>query len=294
MAFPVTSPGALLPLDAPLPQPRRYTLLDAANLITPEEDRWLAGAWVNGYPAGRPFTHDPCSSGTFRLKAAEPTDARPMAGSFTVVVGGTCTARSIGSDLSWYEDRLGLWFRAVESEAVERSFITGDGEPTIGAYVGDADISILNGGTAVSPREGMALLEDAIAAVGNGIIHVAPATATYMQSYLEIATARDNQLRTGLGTLLVVGTGYRNTAPDGHADPTGKQEWAYATGFVDVRRDPVPTILSTEYTQVLDRATNEVTMFAERNYLVTWVGRQATDDANHIQAGVLIDRSLTP
>ena len=56
MALPVNVSGALLPLDAPLPQPRRYTLLDAAQLVTPADERWLAGAWINGYPSARALT----------------------------------------------------------------------------------------------------------------------------------------------------------------------------------------------------------------------------------------------
>ena len=85
-AFPLTAPGALLPLDAPLPQPRRYTLLDAAQIVPAADDRWMAGAWINGYPAGDVQTVDPCDTGTNRLKDTSAGTARPMAGSFTAVL----------------------------------------------------------------------------------------------------------------------------------------------------------------------------------------------------------------
>ncbi len=290
-AFPITSPGPLLPLDAPLPQPRRYTLLDAAQLVAAADKRWLAGAWINGYPSGPPQTHDPCSTGTFRLKDADSGTARPMVGAFTVVVGGACTAKSVGVDQTWYTDRLSLAFQAVESTGVERIFITGDHHATLGAYVGDANMDAPVGNTPQTRREGLAILENEIAMVGNGIIHVAPATAALWAGDYLIGVARDGQMRTlGNGTLVSVGAGYIGARPDAYAGLTGSQEWAFATGFVQIRRDDI-TILPGQYSQALDRTTNELTFYAERDYLVSWVGRQDNSDSEHIQAGVLIDRT---
>ena len=290
MAFPITAPGALLPLDAPLPQPRRYTLLDAAQIVTPADERWLAGAWINGYPSGRPQTHDPCSTGTFRLKDADSGTARPMVGSFTVVVGGSCTAKSVGVDQTWYTDRLSLAFQAVEATGVERVFVTGDHHSTLGAYVGDANMDAPVGNTPQTRREGMAILENAIAAVGNGIIHATPALAELWRGDYLLDAGRDGQLRTGIGTLVAVGAGYIGARPDAYAGLTATQEWAFATGFVQIRRDEI-TILPGQYSQALDRSTNEITFYAERDYLLSWVGRQDTSDDQHIQAGVKIGRT---
>lgn len=283
----ITAPGPLLPLDAPLPQPRIATLLDAATAVPEQDERWRAGARVNGYPAGRPNTHDPCSTGTFRAKDAENTGARPAFGSFTVVVGGVCTSVSIGSDPAWYTERLRRWFEAVESEAVERVLATGDGHSSLGSYLGDANMETL-GSAAVSPTEGLALLEDAIAAYGNGMIHVAPATATYWQC-AGCITVRNNIARTGLGTIVAVGAGYRGAVPDGEEALGAGEEWAFASGFVQYRRGEVQ-VLGDTYAQSLDRTSNQATFYAERDYLLTFVGRQSPTDDNHVQAGVLIDR----
>ena len=289
--FPITSPGPLLPLDAPLPQPRKYTLLDTAQIVASPDNRWLAGAWINGYPSGRPQTHDPCSDGTFRLKSADAESARPMAGAFTVVQGGSCTARTIGVNSAWYTDRLALAFQAVESTAVERVFLDGDGHSTLGAYVSDANLDILASGAAQARREGLALLENAIGEVGAGIIHITPALAAIWAGDYLIGVARDGLMRTlGNGTLVVVGAGYIGVSPDAQHGFTSSQEWAYATGFVQVRRDDV-TILPGQYSQALDRSTNEITFYAERDYLLSWVGRQDGSDDEHIQAAVLIDRT---
>lgn len=291
MALPITTSGALLPLDAPLPQPRRYTLLDAAQLIASADERWLAGAWVNGYPSGRPRTHDPCSTGTYRLKSADAGIARPMVGSFTVVVGGSCTAKSIGPAQSWYTDRLSLAFQAVESEAVERMLANGDGHGgNLGAYIGDANMEVLAGGAAQTRREGLALLERAIAEVGNGMIHVSPSLAALWAGDYLIVPERGQMRTLGNGTLVVVGAGYIGIRPDGYAGLLDGEEWAFATGFVQVRRDEI-TIMPGQYSESLDREINELTFYAERDYLLTWVGRQDPGDEEHIQAGILVDRS---
>ena len=232
----------------------------------------------------------PCSSGTFRLKDSSSGSALPIAGAFTVVVGGSCTAKSIGSNQSWYTDRLALAFQAVESESVEKVLATGDGHATLGAYMGDTNLDILASGTAQNRREGLALLENAIAEVGNGIIHATPAVAALWRGDYLLDLGRDGQLRTGIGTLVVVGAGYIGVMPDAQLGLGATEEWAFATGFIQIRRDDI-TILPGQYSQALDRSSNEVTFYAERDYLLSWVGRQDGSDTEHIQAGVLIDRS---
>lgn len=287
----VTEPAALLPLDAPPPQRRRYTLLDAAQTLTPDEERWLAGAWINAYPAGEVRTFDPCSAGTFRAKTLDATADRPMAAAFTVYFGGTCTGSSVGPTADRFKDRLRVAFEAVEAEAVERLMATGDGHATLGAYLADANMEALNGNTPVSPTEGLALLEDEIADTGGtGIIHAAPATATYWLAQSLIEAGRDNQLRTGLGTVVAVGAGYRGVDPDDWNAPSTGKEWAFATGPVAYIREPQVQVIPDTYGEALDRSSNEVTFIAERSYVLVWVGRQDGSDDNHVQAGVLIDR----
>ncbi len=287
----VMAPGPLIPLDAPLPKPRSYTLLDAAQLVTPDSDRWKAGAYVNPYPSQDPNTHDPCSDGTYRLKSAEGNADPVLFGSFTVVIGGTCTARSIGPDPSWYNDRLTLAFQAKESMAVERVLVSGDGHSTLGPYLGDTNMEVLGSG-GVDPREGIALLEQAIASVGTtGIIHLAPATASWLHSWYQLVKVGQN-LYTGLGTPVVVGAGYIDAHPDGTGGRSATEEWAFASDNIQIRRDDI-YLIGTDYSQNLDRTNNDYTLYAERDYLLSFVPRSDDSDTQHIQAGVLIDRSIT-
>lgn len=286
----VDTAGAV-PLDAPLPQPRRYTLLGAAQLVTETTERWLAGAAIGGYPPGPAYTFDPGGEGTYRLKETGGPVANQRNGAFTVYLPGICTGVSVGPTADWYKARLQSVFEAVESAAVERFFATGDGHALLGPYLTDTNLEILNGGTAVSPVEGLALLEEEIATVGNGMIHAAPATITYWTTNGSVSAARDNQLRTGQGTLVVSGAGYMGAYPDdAPGTPPADQEWAFASGFVNYRQSEI-TILPGNYAQALDRSSNEVVFIAERHYVLGWVGRQDGSDESNIQAGVLIDRT---
>ena len=286
----IDTAGAV-PLDAPLPQPRRFTLLDTAGLVTGTDERWLAGGALQGYPPGPAYTHDPCGEGTYRVKATGGEMAAPRLGTFTVYVPGVCTAKSIGSDPSWYKNRLGLAFQAVESTAVERFLATGDGHALLGPYITDGNLDILNSGAATNYLEGLALLEDAIATVGSGMIHVTPALAVYLASMFLIAPVR-GMMQTTLGTPVAVGAGYVAAYPDNApGTPPDGQEWAYATAAVQYRRDADVTIMPGNYAQAIDRSQNEVVFIAERSYLLSWVGRIDSNDETNIQAGVLIDRT---
>ena len=285
-----TTPAALLPLDAPLPQPRRYTLLDAAQEITPGTDRWQAGVWINGYPAGEVQTWDNCSEGTLRVeKTLDAVVDSPMSGAFTAYLGGSCTARSVGPRAEEYQARLRLAFQARESAAVERVFATGDIHVTLGAYLADSNMEALNGNTAVAPVKALRLLEEEIATVGNGMIHMTPGLATELADNGSIAAGRDNQMRTvGNGTLVVVGAGYLDVDPDSWAAPGANEAWAFASGPVGFIRSEI-FISSGSYSESLDRSTNTATFIAERNYVLVWVGRQDGSDESHLQAGVLVN-----
>ena len=92
----VIAPGNTVQLSAPLPAPRRYTLLDAATIVVPDNDRWLGGGWSEGYPPGPASTHDPCSTGSDRVKTEAGVIATELVGPFSVYLFGKCIVQSIG------------------------------------------------------------------------------------------------------------------------------------------------------------------------------------------------------
>ncbi len=285
----ILAPAGLVPLDAPLPAPREYDLLAAATIINPSSDRFLGGGWIGGYPPGPAGTHDPCSSGSMRVKDPAGDMGRQMAGAFTVYLAGECTAQAVGPDESWLTDRLKLAFNVYEGAAVERVLATGDGHSTLGAYLGDTNMDALNSGGATDPQYALSLLEDQIALNGNGIIHAPPSVVTAWASNYLVIQSR-GQLRTALGTLVAAGPGYIGVTPEGQSAGSSGQAWAFASGPIALTRSDV-FLNPTDYAQALDRSVNDLVFFAERHYLIQWMARQDPTDDGHTQAGVLVDYS---
>jgi hypothetical protein len=272
-------------LSAPLPIPRRVGLLVAAT-VTLETGRCPVSASIEDYPTGEASVQGAGATGSLGVKAFNAVIDQEDVTGFTVYLGVECM--TVSAKREEFRQRLQAAFRAIEGQAVERMLVDAD-LTQVEPYLTNANME--NMGAAVSPTEGLAKLENAIAAVGNGMIHVTPATATALAGATLIQRRAPNIIETLLGTVVVVGAGYIGAYPMGGSAPSTDQEWAFASAFVEVHRDQ-DEILGPTVGQSMDRSTNVVPLIAERNYLLAWVGRQAPGDTNHIQSGVLIDRSV--
>jgi hypothetical protein len=282
------SAGPLVPLETPTPERRRFDLLSTVPITEPKNDRWLGGAWTGGEVPGPAFTHDPCSDGTDRIKMAPGVVETQKSKRFTVYLPGFCQAKAIGPDPGFWTDKLARVFEVYESAAVERALATGDGHLDIGPFICDQNLELLNAGQPTSAAVGYALLEQAIARHGTGILHIGLRTFAAWHSFL---VPGSDPMRTKLGTPVVIGYGYVNARPE-NADPFGEgQEWAFATGPIQVIRDrEIDIVPGPSYTEALDRETNDALFIAERPYLLNWMARQSPTDDDHIQAGVLIEQ----
>ena len=285
----ITAPAGLVPLQAPIPSPRPFDLLAAATLVDPTNQRWLGGGWTGGDTPGPAHTHDPCSSGTDRVKASAGDIPTQMEGTFNVYLTGFCTTQSVGPNPTFFTDRLRLAFQVYEGAAVERVFATGDGHATLGPYLGDANMEIIGGGP-MPALQALALLENEIAQAGGGIIHVAPATATILAAAYAIEAAR-GVMYTRLGTPVAVGAGYIGVAPDGQGAPGALEEWMFASGPLQIYRGDIE-LVPDRYAEAIDRSMNDVLFVAERPYLFNWIARTDPADDAHVQAGALVDLDL--
>ncbi len=282
----MTLPPAAV-LSAPLPVPRRFTLLDAASVVL-ETGRFPSSATIEDYPQGEVDVQVAGVTGSLAVKALNATIDSQDVTAFTAYLRVACTTVSVAPREQEFRRRLQAAFRAVEATAVERMLVDADGTLQT-PYLTDGNMETLGGG-AVSVVEGIALLENAIARVGNGMIHVTPGVATAIAAETDVVRRSPGVLETALGTVIAVGAGYIGAYPMGGSAPGTDQEWAFASGLVEIHRDE-DQILAPTIGQSMDRSTNDVTFIAERNYLLAWVGRQSPGDVNHVQAGVLIDRS---
>jgi hypothetical protein len=101
---------------------------------------------------------------------------------------------------------------------------------------------ILNGGTAVSPKRALAILEQRIGEVSDGgeqgVIHMTRDVAALLSSNSQMLfhNKEVDHLQTMGGTPVIVGSGYSGTGPDdaagGTAEATLTNKWIYATGTV--------------------------------------------------------------
>jgi len=271
--------------SAPLPIPRRFGLLDSANVIL-ETGRFPTSASILDYPRGEASVIFAGTTGSLGVKQFSAVIDEEEVLGFTVYLGVECT--SVSAKDPQFRQRLQAAFRAVESEAVERVLVDADGAG-FDPYLTNGNMETLGSG-GESVVEGIALLENAIARVGNGMIHVTPGIATAMEAETLLQRRSPNIMETVLGTIVVVGAGYIGAFPEGGSAPSAGTEWAFASEFVEVHRDE-DDIIGPSIGQSMDRTTNDVQLIAERNYLLAWVGRQSSSDTNHVQAGVLIDRS---
>lgn len=273
----ITAVGPALDLDGPLPVAPEYTLLSVPGVLVEGDGRWMNGVNVFGYPEETPATWEPCSSGTFRTKEEGGPFSLPRFDPFGLYVPITCSSIGIGEDWESFAARAELVLEATQSFAIEEALSQGVSMSS-NPFFGDANLSILAGGTAQTPEVGLRYLEDAIGATGRrGLIHATPATvAAWEFEALETGT----YLRTPNGTPVASGGGYIGADPVLGSTPAAGQAWAFATGPVEVRISE-PQLVGDDINGTLDTSNNDVTFRAEKYALAVWDGA--------LQAGVLID-----
>lgn len=277
--------GPPVRIDGPLPVAPQYSLLNTAEVVIEPDERWANGAQIYPYPTDPGFAWDPCGVGSLGVKEEGTPPPLPVFQSFTAYLPETCTSSRIVSPQA-FAARAQLAFGAVESSIYEHVLATGGPfRGTFQPYLGDSSLVVLGGG-AVSPEEGLALLEDAIGGTHKrGLIHATPATLTAWTFSGPSIDKEGTVLQTRVGTNVAVGDGYIGVVPNGHAALAARQAWAFATGPVQIRREPTITLVPDDISQALDRSHNIVTYRAERDALVDW--------DTQLQVGVLIDRSIT-
>ena len=139
--------------------------------------------------------------------------------------------------------RITRQLEGVTQSAMEAELWDGEirkGESHANKALSSATATVLNGGTALSPRRALALLEHQIGATSHageqGVIHMTRDVAALLSSNSNMMfhnKGRDH-LQTFGGTPVVVGSGYSGAGPDGDAGATASatNKWIYATGTV--------------------------------------------------------------
>jgi hypothetical protein len=140
-------------------------------------------------------------------------------------------------------ERLKRQLEGVTQHAMEIELWDGairKGESHLNVALSDAAATILNSGTALSPRRALALLEHSIGLASDGgeqgFIHMTRDVAALLASNSNMLFHEEGKdhLQTLGGTPVIVGSGYSGTGPDGAtgATATVDNKWIYATGTV--------------------------------------------------------------
>lgn len=297
--------GPLERIDGPLPIPPLHGLLAAAaaSLITPVRivvdtdergiDRWINGAEVFPYPTDEGGLFDTCGLGSDPAeKDFGGSLPHPQFGAFTAYLAETCTSYKVWNQ-EQYQARAIAALTAVESSIIARQLMYGEGI-LLNPHLADGNGVYPLNNAATSPEYALQLLEEQIALSGRqGLIHCSPMMATALLGSGFALSDKTGAIRTINGIVVVPDFGYAGQAtPPGHAAPGAGEEWAFATGPVDIRRSEM-FIMPERVEEALDRGSggattgrsNSITYRAERYYLVTW------DTA--VQAAVLVDRCQT-
>lgn len=271
-----TAVGPALDLDGPLPVAPEYSLLKMPGVVR-EGVREFNGVNVWGYPVDTPSLWEPCSDGTFRVKDSESDWDQPRFDGLVAYLPITCSTITAAPEV--FAQRAEAALAATLSFGVEQALakgVTGSTNP----FLGDTNLTQLGGG-AVSAQAGLNYLENAIGATGRaGMILATPGTVSAWNFVNLITDGGEGYIETVNGTPVISAGGLINTDPAGltGSDPSVGQEWAFATGPIQVYLGSAPTLTRSEY---IDRSVNEIVYRAERYVLPLW--------DTSLQSGVLID-----
>lgn len=227
-----------------------------------EIEQYLCGGG-HLYPAQCETDH------TYPAKEFDDWDGTATSYPFAAYVGRECGA--LGQPL----DRFETWARQLlvsnEQRLVEQAFW--GGETVLGNSGALIEATPADLGAATSVKAGLAVLEQWAAEnlVTRGIIHARPNVAAYaggaglLARDQTLVNANDARWTTHMGNMVVFGSGYAGTGPADEA-VTATTEWLAVTGRVAIFRSP--TIFVPRAQDVLDRGTNQVVMFAQREYSI--------------------------
>lgn len=263
--------------SAPPPAAPAVSLPRSAASPVDDSDQWASFGvtYVPEVPleAGLEGTCGP-ASGSYAATMPTPVEWLPYA----VTVYDRCSAMR-GRD---YAGRARRLLDAVTARTVEAEFwggAYGQANSLPNLYLAHADATVVNPtpGTAVSFTRGVALLEEALGdASTQGMIHCRRSALTNEAGLLR---REGNLIRTLTDTIVVPGMGYSGLGPDGDTNetPPAGQTWVYATGQVEYRQTAAdipawPDGVGDPPPEVIDRATNVVTVHAWRSALASWDG----------------------
>lgn len=264
----ITPPVYVAP---PAHGPRRYGLFNAASILDLPIHGRTGGVQWEPEPCGPAYLYTAeCPITNQNAKTLTDTIAPQTAAPFVVYTDLVCAP--VGRTPEEQQRRVIERLRGAEQTSVEAALWNGG---AVGATpnLNGAGATIVVAGAATSLRARIALLEEAFySAYGyQGTIHVN--TTAYGQAADSVmireigtpslAASVPALLTTPIGSIWSFGAGYGVTGPAGVA-PAAGSVWAFMTPNVTVWQAADENVPDPR--QTFDRATNQMTVVAEREY----------------------------
>jgi hypothetical protein len=267
------APGAIV--DPPESSTPQASLLNSAVVIDDDTtSRWEGGFQFQPENCIEAKAWDPCTPHDEDRSKSEYDGNQEIVEFAPYIIEVPYTCSSYGFESIDYAGRAMRALDAGLTKAIEREFWMGEKISTNQSLVGSTPVDndhILNPGGAVTPppvtpTQALILLTQALADCGNGsrgMIHATPALVEEWYRLYLIVEADDGTLVTGARRdVIVAGAGYTGYGPTGYGVPLEDEEWAYATGMVEVRIGE-KEVLPSDISEAFDRATNTVTYRGE-------------------------------
>jgi hypothetical protein len=268
-------------INAPPAQPPIYSLLVAADLVN-DSVRWQQGVeWAPEQISGGGITTVDCHGASPFGKPRSANPIRNTADPFVVFAEDHCS--TIGFEARDYEGRARRQLAATQSAFIAHELQHG----LVAGNSGGFDNVSLVDGVEVTPGGpadvALASLEQALAETFAGarcMIHVTEQTLVVLAKNFLVYKEGQKWL-THPGNIVVADAGYD--------EESGGTTFMYGTSMVQVRLSPVD-VLPGEFAQAVDKATNLVTLYAERLALVQF------DSSNQTKADSVfkVATDLTP
>lgn len=263
------SVGAVV--DSPPIAAAPYGLINSVTLQK-DVDRWEGGVGFESLScAAKVGLWGVCDPGSHVVLDHSGSDRTVYAPAFGITAENTCSSTLAGSAFREVAARRAEQLleastqKAVEWE-LKRGLVASTSAPLGRWLAGPATVDITTDAAGHCPRSAAAMLEDAYAACGYGgpgVLHLTPGTGG------DLRLEQDGDvLRTGNGTLAILGAGYA-PAP-GDADPWDGA-WAFITGPAYVWLGDIQTFPDS-IDQAVTIATNDITYKSERLAAVTFDG----------------------
>jgi len=232
--------------EAPKIVPSAFGLLAVVNPEnSADEDRWVRGFSQEWETTVNNLTNwDDTDTSDYALVDGATVNYYDEIKPFFIEIDETrSTLGFLGLDRT---ERLKRQLEGVTQKALERELWNGDirvAESHDNKALIDG-ATVLNSGTALSPKRALALLEHTIATTSHageqGIIHATRDVIALLSSNSQMLFHNKDKdhLQTMGGTPVIVGSGYSGQGPvsvdDGSETPSATNKWIYATGTVRV------------------------------------------------------------